>query len=169
MFLWNKGKRRGCFARGVLPACMPPHQPPPASLSTSLSWEQGLNQQGTSSHNLWSSGSPLVLTVHVCTCVCVRASTPAWQWDVFVGSSFHIWFSTRFFVNFCSFFSLHSFPARVLHSSDTPRLLSFSRFLPIPLTKLPSWAFFSFFFFFTPVVSVQQAFSECWAPARFLG
>lgn len=102
LFLWNKGTCRGCVARGLLPACVPPLQLPPRP-SVPLSWKQVLKHQGTSSHNPLESGSPLVLTVRVCSCVCVLA-TPAQEWHVLVGFSFNIWFATNFLVNFCSFF-----------------------------------------------------------------
>lgn len=175
MFLWNKEKCRGCFATCPRassswgsPRQLP--QPPSAAPCPGSRNKQGASRNPPALQSVWSSGSPLVLTC-LCARVCAHACTPVWERDVFVGSSFGIWFSTHFFVNFCHF----SFSALISYQSSS--LLWYPQTLTIFLVSSPSHSpsfhagisFFFLFFFFTPVGSVQQAFSECWAPARCLG
>lgn len=97
---------------GVHPASCPslPQLPPcPGSRN-----KQGASHNPPALQSVWSSSSPLVLMC-LCARVCAHACTPVWERDVFVGSSFGIWFSTHFFVNFCHF----SFSALISYQSSS--------------------------------------------------
>lgn len=104
-----------------------PHQLPPAFLSCPCR-EQGLKQTGHLPDTFCPVVRvlvlvpPLVLTRLMCLYVCAYTCTFVYEWEVFVGSSFDIWFSTYFLVNF---FSLHSFPTRVIYFSNMPKPLFF--------------------------------------------
>lgn len=176
VFLWNKGKNCGVQCLGLqtwvsllVGVCPTGCTQPPSAAP--LSWEQGhFPDSSCPSALLASSNSPLILTMLVCTHMCtfVLTCTPVCKQNVFLGSSFDIWFSIHFLLIFVIFFS--SFISYQSCYSSNILNPCFSRFLPTPLIKLLPLRlhfFFSFFFFFITVISIQQAFSECWARARF--
>lgn len=146
--------------------CSPTSCPQPPSATPCR--EQELKQTGHLPDPFCPSGRvlvpPVVLTKLVCLYVCVYRYTCTFvhEWNIFVGSSFDIWFSIYIFGKFLTLFSLSliSYQSYLLLKC-VQTLIFLVSFHPTHQLSVP------FLFFSTIVSSIQQAFSECWAPARF--